>query len=109
MNIMEEIGAPAVFEQTAEECIELAHTCLKMARKMRGENPVRKDYDEIFKNLVEEIADVTNCLDILLEEDVVSHEAIESEMIYKRHRWKKHLKEVKEDERTNIKNNRDRD
>ena len=26
---------PALFEQTAEECVELAHVCMKLARKLR--------------------------------------------------------------------------
>ena len=36
------IGTPAMLEQTAEECVEMAHACLKMARYMRGENKVYK-------------------------------------------------------------------
>ena len=38
-EILEHVGEAAVLEQTAEECAELAHACLKMARKLRGENP----------------------------------------------------------------------
>lgn len=40
--LAEAIGTPAMLEQTAEECVELAQSCLKLARLMRGENPVHK-------------------------------------------------------------------
>ena len=35
--IIDAIGEPALLEQTAEEAIELAHACLKLARKLRAE------------------------------------------------------------------------
>ena len=38
-SIVERICLPALLEQTAEECTELAHACLKESRRMRGENP----------------------------------------------------------------------
>ena len=45
------IGTPAMLEQTAEECIEMAHACLKLARYMRGENKVYKTIEEMYSNL----------------------------------------------------------
>lgn len=39
MNLVNEIGVPAMLEQCAEECTELAQACLKLARKIRNENP----------------------------------------------------------------------
>lgn len=33
-NIVDRIGLPATLEQTAEECAELAHACLKEARRL---------------------------------------------------------------------------
>ena len=30
--LQEVIGTPAMLEQTAEECVELAHACMKLAR-----------------------------------------------------------------------------
>ena len=41
-TIVDRIGKPALPEQTAEECAELAHVCLKEARRLRGENPSSK-------------------------------------------------------------------
>lgn len=37
--MIEVIGEAATYELLAEECIELAHAALKMARVKRGENP----------------------------------------------------------------------
>ena len=38
-DIIDSIGLPAVLEQLAEECSELAQASLKYARLLRGENP----------------------------------------------------------------------
>lgn len=61
-NLIELIGEPAMLEQTAEECSELAQACLKMARKLRNDNPTPKTDKEIRDNLCEEIADVLICI-----------------------------------------------
>ena len=60
--LFDKIGEAAMLEQTAEECSELAQACLKMARKIRGENPTPKSAKEIADNLAEEVADVFICL-----------------------------------------------
>lgn len=39
LQVIEAIGLPAVLEQCAEELAELTQASLKMARKLRGENP----------------------------------------------------------------------
>ncbi len=62
------LSPPAVLEQAAEECVELAHACLKMARYLRAENPTPRTLHEVVTNLQEETADVTlliNCLHTL--------------------------------------------
>lgn len=63
--LKEKIGEAAMFEQTAEECVELSHVCMKMARKLRGENFTPKTFEELNDNLHEEIADVLICLEEL--------------------------------------------
>jgi hypothetical protein len=63
--VHEEIGMPAMLEQTAEECCELAQGCLKMARYMRGENPTSKDYEAILDNIAEELVDMEICTEEL--------------------------------------------
>ena len=72
-TIVEKIGVPALLEQTAEECCELAQACLKMARKLRDENPTPKSVEDIRDNLVEEMADVEVCLSqIMFTTDITS-------------------------------------
>ena len=40
-DVLEMIGTAALLEQLAEESAELAQAALKMARKIRNENPTR--------------------------------------------------------------------
>ena len=63
--LAEEIGLPAMLENTAEECVELAQACLKYARKLRGENPTPANEYDIRMNLLEELADVEVMVDEL--------------------------------------------
>jgi NTP pyrophosphatase (non-canonical NTP hydrolase) len=58
----EVIGIPAMLEQTAEECCELAQACLKMARFYRMENDPYKSFEEIYDNFAEELADINICM-----------------------------------------------
>jgi hypothetical protein len=61
--LIEKIGKPAMLEQTAEECVELAHACLKLARYYRNENKVYgKTKEEMLDDLTEEMADVDICI-----------------------------------------------
>ena len=92
----EVIGIPAMLEQTAEECIELAHACLKLARHMRGENETHKDINDIYANLSEELADVNICVNELLDAGVISPESIDSDIMSKHERMIKRLSEHKE-------------
>lgn len=59
--MLEKIGKAAMYEQLAEECTELAQAALKMARKMRNENPTPKSATDIWENLIEEVSDVCTC------------------------------------------------
>lgn len=51
--------------QLAEECAELGKAALKMARIYRGVNPTPVTRAEAFQNLVEELADVSLCVEVL--------------------------------------------
>ena len=51
--------------QLAEECAELGKAALKLARVLRGVNPTPVTREEAFQNLVEEMADVTLCMEVL--------------------------------------------
>lgn len=66
-KIYDRIGKAAALEQLAEECDELGHAALKLARIVRGENPARMTYDEAFAKMIRETADVLNALDVLDE------------------------------------------
>lgn len=46
-DVLEMIGTAALLEQLAEESAELAQAALKMARKIRNENPTPKSHAEI--------------------------------------------------------------
>lgn len=58
MLVHEVIGVPATLELCAEECAELAHACLKMARYLRKENPTPVNPSIVREMLKEEVADV---------------------------------------------------
>ena len=85
------IGTPAMLEQTAEECVEMAHACLKLARHMRDENKVYKTIEEMYSNLSEEIADVSICMSELLSAGVISYESLDSAIIAKKERMQKRI------------------
>ena len=87
-TIVEHIGVPALLEQTAEECCELAQACLKMARKIRDENPTPKSIEDIRDGLVEEAADVELCLELLeFETKLLSYIEVDRIMEEKKARW----------------------
>ncbi|MBO5319031.1 MAG: hypothetical protein J6B01_04385 [Ruminococcus sp.] len=97
MNLGKEIGIPALLEQTAEECVELAHACLKLARIRRNDNPTPVTMEEAVNNLHEEMADVCLCMDTIANSGIVSFDAIDSIIMEKEKRWEERIKEATED------------
>lgn len=95
MHIKEEIGTCALLEQTAEECAELAQAALKLARKMRGDNPTPATIYELHNKVTEEIADVRVCMDELLKGNVVSYTEVTAIAETKLSRWQKRIEENK--------------
>lgn len=92
--LLEKIGKPAMLEQTAEECVELAHACLKLARYYRNENKVYgKAEEEMLDNLAEEIADVEICTFELMKDLELYIEYLEQKD-KKKERLKKRLEEL---------------
>ena len=89
--LQEIIGTPAMLEQTAEECVEMEHACLKLARHMRSENKVHNTIEEMYSNLSEEIADVSICMSELLSAGVISYESLDSDIIAKKERIRKRI------------------
>ena len=91
-RIYEKIGEPAVLEGLAEECSELAHAALKLARYLRDENPTPVREEDARKSFLEEVADVTLCLDVwLLSHDYGCRDIIYETMQEKRERWETRL------------------
>lgn len=90
--LIERIGVPAMLEQTAEECAELAQACLKYARHLRNENPAFKDEKELWANLHEEIADVDICLNELSQDGVIKSSTVRTWIEEKQERMRHRLK-----------------
>lgn len=95
MEIIDEIGVPAVLEQLAEECSELAHASLKLARKIRNENPTPKDIPELIENLGEESADVCLCMYLLMKEEIIDADICDQAITDKMQRWIDRIREEK--------------
>lgn len=95
MNIVDEIGLPALLEQTAEECMELGHACLKLARKMRGENPTPAQSMDILHSICEEAADVEVCINMLIRESVILPDELHPIIRDKEKRWEERINEMK--------------
>ena len=57
-HIAKEIGVAALYENLAEEAIELAHAALKTARALRNENPTPVTTNEADNHVLEELQDV---------------------------------------------------
>ena len=75
--LVDKIGIMATYELAAEEATELAHACQKLARCLRGDNPVfGYTGDELVMDMHEEFADLIICYNSLkrvgaLDSDVV--------------------------------------
>lgn len=64
-QIREEVGDPALYENLAEEAVELAHKALKAARIIRGENPTPAQLEAVLGQIRAELSDVTVVADVL--------------------------------------------
>ena len=97
-DIIEQVGLPAVLEQLAEECSELAQASLKYARLLRGENPTPKTEQECLEALTEEMADVELCNSLLMGGDYVDFDAVMELIEVKDKRWHERLRERRNEE-----------
>lgn len=88
-----QVGTAAMFEALAEEAAELAHASLKVARRMRKENPTPESLDQALRNTAEEFSDVALCaLALELRPD-------EKVMEKKLERWEQRLEVKRAEER----------
>ena len=63
--IRNRVPKAARYEQLAEECAELCHASLKMARILRGENPTPVHYGQAMDAVVEELSDVFTAAEVV--------------------------------------------
>ena len=57
-EIRHKVPEAALYEQLAEECVELAHAALKLARIKRRENPTPVSVEEAMGAVMEEYTDL---------------------------------------------------
>ena len=86
-EIAKATGTPALLEQVAEECMELAHACIKMARKIRKESYTPVDNTTLSYKLHEECADVINSIDVLHYDGALDYDIVSDIANAKMNRW----------------------
>ena len=91
-EVIRTLGEPALLEQLAEECAELAQAALKLARLERGENPTPKTFIECLNALIEEMADVKLCISVIETSRALDVCWISAE---KEKRWAKRILEAR--------------
>ena len=92
--IREKLSQEELLCQLAEECAELGKAALKMCRVLNNRNPTPVQYPEAFDNLVEEIADISLCLEVLNLNTQTILDKVQKTMMMKSERWVMRLKEV---------------
>lgn len=85
------ITEAALLELCAEECNELAHACLKLARKIRDENPTPVSEIYAKMDVIEEIADVELCIDVLMSKFNIPKSEIIFRKAQKKSRWESRI------------------
>lgn len=88
MKTITDYGPCPILEQAAEECTELAQASLKLARKLRGENPTDESWSELWNNLCEEMTHVAISIQAICEKDesdeLILYKIIKDRMIQKK-------------------------
>lgn len=84
------LPVPAQYEGLAEECMELGHACLKLARIFRGENPTPADVVDVGEKIYEETADVLLYMKVIGLEET----NLRARQLRKLERWYRRLKAV---------------
>lgn len=93
MDIIEEIGKPAVLEKCAEECMALAHICIKMANMLRDDVASTTEEKALKLDMIEKTADVNTCLDVMARGNILDYYAMVEQMSNRLTRWEKHILE----------------
>jgi NTP pyrophosphatase (non-canonical NTP hydrolase) len=90
-KICEHLDAPELLAQLAEEAGELTRAALKLRRAMTHTNPTPCPASKALSDLLEEIADVLNCLDAVEYSLELDRDLALQIMERKRTRWIKRL------------------
>ena len=80
----------------AEEAAELGHAALKLHRAITGKIPTPTTEDEAASNVIEEVADVFNCLELLGVLTMENIDVLEDIQTAKLERWVTRIKEAQE-------------
>ena len=91
-EVIRTLGEPALLEQLAEECSELAQAALKLARLERGENPTPKTEEECVENLLEKLGYMNLCMSVV-EANRGIH--IRCLSVDKKARWAQRIREAR--------------
>ncbi|MCD8340626.1 MAG: hypothetical protein LUC87_00535 [Clostridiales bacterium] len=86
MDIKDYLTEPEILCQLAEEAAELAQAALKLRRVLDGTNPTPVTEEDAQAHLLEEIADINNCLFYIIN-DAESYEKIAEYQREKAQRW----------------------
>lgn len=86
-TICKHLDASEMLAQLAEEAAELAKAALKLRRATMGVNPTPTTPSKAQSDLLEEIADVQNCIAAVSYELQLDGDAILQIEKYKRQRW----------------------
>ena len=95
--IQDELGDTEILAGLAEECVELGQAALKLRRVLDGKNPTPKTLEEVKENLLEEIADVFNCISEL---SIINDDELDAAMLLgeeKIIRWAERLRDASEE------------
>ena len=95
--IQNELGDAEILAGLAEECAELGQAALKLRRVLDGKNPTPKTLEEVKENLLEEIADVFNCISEL---SIINDDELDAAMLLgeeKIIRWAERLRDASEE------------
>lgn len=87
--ISEIITGEELLRQTAEEAAELTQAALKIIRVARGTTPL--DGETAVDMLIEEIADVQNCIAVLAERLTALRDKADKISVEKMRRWRERL------------------
>lgn len=81
----------ALWQQLAEEALELAHACLKMARKLTDEDSTPARFIDLKGHAEEEAADVKVCMDLMFRKQDLDKFCVDAVQEYKLKRWLERL------------------